>query len=364
MVMKNAVIVYGSPRKRKSGSYHLGEHFAEGLKKGGFSIEEIMVHEKKIKPCLGCFSCWSTSPGKCVNRDDMDELLPILDQADLIVYAIPLYIYSVPGPVKTFMDRQLPLVEGYMVNKDGVTAHPRRNKDKTIKAFILSVAGFPEKTHFDAMIAMFKKNFRPNSERYLGEIVIAGANSMAYDENQKDYANLYGLVEQAGFELSQKGHVNESTLKQIDEITHFTPEKIKTYQATANLYWDSFLEKDYDQVEIVQRDDQLLTISDGGTAAFFAGMASRYNSQAFPGMKGVLQFVFDTGSYYLVIDGEKCMAYAGKHPQPTTTIKSPEDVWMKIARGELSGQTSLMEGLYTLEGDMSLLINLGKMFSN
>jgi hypothetical protein len=294
----------------------------------------------------------------------MDELLPILDQADLIVYAIPLYTYSVPGPVKTFMDRQLPLLEGYMIEKEGITSHPRRNKEKTIKAFILSVAGLPEKSHFDAMIAMFKKNFRPNSERYLGEILIAGANSMAYDENQKDYAKLYGLVEQAGFELSQNGRVNESTLNKIDEITHFTPEKIKAFQAAANLYWDSFLEKDYDQVGIIQTDNQPLKISEGGNAAFFAGMASRYNPKAIPGMKGVLQFIFDTGSYYLVIDGDKCTAYAGKHPKPTTTITSPEEVWMKISKGELSGQTSLMEGLYTLEGDMNLLINIGKMFSN
>jgi multimeric flavodoxin WrbA len=244
MVTKNAVIAYGSPRLRKSGSYHLGQHFANGLKKGGFNISEIMIHEKTIKPCLGCFSCWSTSPGKCVLRDDMDNLLPILYQADLIVYAVPLYIYSVPGPVKTFMDRQIPLAEGYMIEMEGLTAHPRRNKEKTLKAFVLSVAGFPEKVHFDAMIAMFKKFFRPASERYLGEIIIAGANSMAYDHNQQRYAQLYKLIEQAGYELAQNGRVNDSTLKQIDEITHYTSEKIKAFQIAANQYWDSFLEKD------------------------------------------------------------------------------------------------------------------------
>jgi multimeric flavodoxin WrbA len=95
MGTKNAVIAYGSPRLRKSGSYHLGEQFAKGLKKGGFRIDEIMIHEKNIKPCLGCFSCLVKSPGMCVHRDDMDDLLPILDQADLIVYALPLYVYSV-----------------------------------------------------------------------------------------------------------------------------------------------------------------------------------------------------------------------------------------------------------------------------
>jgi multimeric flavodoxin WrbA len=244
VIKKNAVIAYGSPRLRKSGSYHLGQHFSQGLKKGGFNIDEIMIHEKTIKPCLGCFSCWSTSPGKCVHRDDMDNLLPILYQADLIVYAVPLYVYSVPGSVKTFMDRQIPLAEGYMNETEGLTAHPRRNKEKALKAFILSVAGFPEKVHFDPMIAMFKQFFRPTRERYLGEIIIAGANSMAYDRNQQRYAQLYTLIEQAGYEIAQNGHVNDSTLNRIDEITRYTPEKIKAFHLATNQYWDSFLRKD------------------------------------------------------------------------------------------------------------------------
>jgi hypothetical protein len=123
----------------------------------------------------------------------------------------------------------------------------------------------------------------------------------------------------------------------------YTPEKIKAFQTTANQYWDSFLDNDADQGEITPSDDRPLNISEGGTAAFFAGMASQYNPQAMPGMKGALQFEFDTGSYYLVIDGDNCTAYAGTHPQPTTTIKSPEAVWIQIARGELSGQTAFME---------------------
>jgi hypothetical protein len=294
----------------------------------------------------------------------MDEILPILDQADLVVYATPLYIYSVPGPLKTFLDRQLPLVEGYMINRNGLSSHPRRNKGKILKMFILSVAGFPEISHFDAMTAMFKKSFVPNEDRYLGEILIGGANSMSEDDTQKNYIELYKLIEQAGFELSQNMRVSKSTLNQIKEHTHFTPEKIKTLQYLANQYWDSFIEKDYDQVEITQTDEQPLKISDGGNSGYFAGMASDYNPKAIPGLKGVLQFEFDTGSYYLVMVEDNCTAFAGTFPKPTLKIKSPEEIWMKITNGELSGQQSLMDGLYSIEGDLNLLINIDKMFSN
>lgn len=363
MVIKNAVIVYGSPRLKKSGSFHLGEHFAIGLKKGGVTIEEIMIRKKNIKPCLGCFSCWSKSPGKCIQHDDMEEILPILDKADLVVYAVPLYIYSVPGPVKTFLDRQLPLVEPYLITKDGMTSHPRRNKEKNLKIFILSVAGFPEKSHFDAMIAMFKKFSRPTKERYLGDILIGGANPMSEDGAQKNYMELYRFIEQAGFEISKNERVAESTQKQIDELTSFTPEKIKQFQNLANQYWDSFIEKEYNQLEILQIDEQPLKISDGGNSAYFAGMATQYNPNAFPGMKSILQFEFETESYYLIINENNCTAFTGKYPNPTLKIKSPEEIWMKITTGELSGQKCFMDGLFTIEGDLKLLINMDKMFS-
>ena len=364
MTIKNAVIVYGSPRLTKSGSYHLGENFAMGLKKGGVAVEEIMIHKKKINPCLGCFTCWIKTPGKCVQRDDMDELLPIIDNADLIVYALPLYIYSIPGPVKTFQDRQLPMAEPYLVDKNGITSHPRRNKDKILKVFVISVAGFPEKSHFDAMIATFKQVFKPNKERYLGEILIGGAHQMGDDAAQRIYADLYELMQQVGIEIAKDERVSESTLKQIDDLTVFSPERVKNFQKVANQYWDTFLKKDYTQADITHIGGQPLQVSDGGTSAYFATMAAQYNPEAVPGMKSVIQFEFDTANYYLLIDNDKCSAHAGDYPDPSLKIKSPEDIWMKITRGELNGQKAFMEGLYKIDGDMKILLNLNKIFAN
>ena len=104
-------------------------------------------------------------------------------------------------------------------------------------------------------------------------------------------------------------------------------------------------------------------MSDGGSSAYFATMASQYNPNAFPGMKSIIQFEFETDSYYLLIDEDKCTAFAGSYPTPTLKIKSPEELWMKIVAGEVSGQKSFMDGLYTIEGDMNLLLNLNKLFT-
>jgi len=67
--------------------------------------------------------------------------------------------------------------------------------------------------------------------------------------------------------------------------------------------------------------------------------------------------------YYLVINETVCKAYEGEYPDPSLTVISPSDVWMKISKGDLDGAKSMMQGLYTMQGDMKLLIKLGKIFS-
>jgi len=361
---KRALVIFGSPRYKKSASYHLGQHFANGLKRAGMEVEEIMLVKQKINHCIGCFTCWTKTPGKCVHRDDMDILLPKIRNTDLIVYAIPLYIFSVPGIVKDFLDRQLPLVEPYLVKKDGITSHPIRNKSKKKDVFVISVAGFPERSHFDAMVDMFKKKTRPADETYIGDILIGGAERMSKDDSQDGYKALYNYIEQAGFEVATNSAVSKETQKLINEESMMKSEDIDTFIDIANKYWDSLMPKDYSQVEIKKSADaKPLKITDGGMAAFFAGMSRIYNPNGIPGLKAVLQFNLDKDQYHLIIDEDGSSAYKGPHPNPTTTIISTADTWMKISTGELDGAQGLMKGLYKVEGDMSLLMNMDKMFS-
>lgn len=152
-----ALVIYGSPRHKKSASYHIGENFANGLRRAGFQVEEIMLSKQKIHHCIGCFTCWTKTPGKCIHKDDMVDNLPKLQKANLIVFATPLYIYNVTGLMKNFLDRQIPLLSPYLVDKGGVTSHPRPETVEDQKVFLISVAGFPELSHFDALVTLFKQ---------------------------------------------------------------------------------------------------------------------------------------------------------------------------------------------------------------
>jgi len=63
-------------------------HLVEGMQEAGAEVEVVNLREKKIKNCIGCFTCWTKTPGKCLQKDDMtNEIFPKLLASDLVVYA-------------------------------------------------------------------------------------------------------------------------------------------------------------------------------------------------------------------------------------------------------------------------------------
>lgn len=103
--MKNVLIIAASPRKNGNSAI-LCERFAQGAAASGHKVETIFLAEKNIGYCRGCGVCNSTH--KCVQQDDMAEILAKLIAADVIVLATPVYFYTMDGQMKTFIDRTVP----------------------------------------------------------------------------------------------------------------------------------------------------------------------------------------------------------------------------------------------------------------
>ena len=71
-------------------------HLIEGMQEAGADVEVVNLRGKKINYCIGCFTCWTKTPGQCIHKDDMTkELFPKWQNSDLVVYATPLYHYTV-----------------------------------------------------------------------------------------------------------------------------------------------------------------------------------------------------------------------------------------------------------------------------
>jgi putative sterol carrier protein len=125
----------------------------------------------------------------------------------------------------------------------------------------------------------------------------------------------------------------------------------------ANLWWDSHLEG------ITQGKPVQGKIED--MRLLLRGMAASFNSKAAGDLKAVLQFEVtgrQTGDWFLSIEDGKCACHEGKANSSNVTIKTPSEVWLAIANGEMDGQQAFMEGRYTASGDMSLLMRMKTLF--
>ena len=103
---KKVVVLSTSPRKN-SNSEALAKAFARGAAEAGNDVEIIRMREKKVEFCRGCFACQKT--GMCLIKDDMAEIVPKMEQADVLAFATPIYYYAMSGQMKTLLDRANPL---------------------------------------------------------------------------------------------------------------------------------------------------------------------------------------------------------------------------------------------------------------
>lgn len=103
---KNVVIISSSPRKGGN-SDTMANEFLKGTVEAGNTAVKINIRDMELKFCIGCLSCQRT--GKCVLNDGMNELYDTVQQADVLVFATPVYYYGMTGQLKTFLDRLNPL---------------------------------------------------------------------------------------------------------------------------------------------------------------------------------------------------------------------------------------------------------------
>ena len=101
---KKVLILSGSPRKGGN-SDHLCDQFLKGALEAGHEAEKIFVSEKNIGYCRACYACRNTH--KCFQKDDMEEILTKIVEADVLVLASPVYFYSIDAQIKTMIDRTL-----------------------------------------------------------------------------------------------------------------------------------------------------------------------------------------------------------------------------------------------------------------
>ena len=233
--MKVTVFI-GSPRGRTSNSHKIVEPLLEGAREGGAETTEIFLIEKEIKYCRGCFSCWATTPGVCIIKDDMADLINLYLESDYAGIATPVYGMYMTALMKNFYDRLLPLATPQIhKNEDGSFYHEGCVM-KFPRQFLISNSGFPGEHNFE-ILKNFYKMVNPVLEVYrnCGEIL-----SSPVIENSPinaKIAQFKSALKKAGYEMVTKGQVSKETVEQI----HLELVSDEEYMAGANQSWEENL---------------------------------------------------------------------------------------------------------------------------
>lgn len=333
----NILVINGSPKGENSNTMNLTRAFLEGA--GWTNAEIIHVAKAGVKSCLGCYACWTKTPGMCVIDDGMGVILSKIIAADVIIWSFPLYYFSVPGELKTLIDRQLPLNLPFMEKGSESGSHPARYDLSQQRHVVISTCGFwTAERNYNAVTAMF--------DHYYGAgnygTIFCGQGELFRIPELKNRTKLYlKIVRLAGAEFAAGGI---SAKLQAGLSEPLFPRTV--FEKMADASWN-------------------ITSNDGGqpdeSLQFTRQMAALYRPDD---VKRVLEIYYTDieKNYQLLLTEQGAEVITDNFRQYTTRIETPYALWRAISRGEISGQEALFRHQYKVLGDFGIMLKWDELF--
>ena len=148
------------------------------------TIRFIDLSQLNIANCVGCFGCWTRTPGKCVIRDDATEVYPQIAASNRILYVSRIRYGGYDTIMKTLLERSIPVQQAFIRLLDGETHHVQRNV--VPKKAVIIVYGYistEEQEIFRSLVERNAKNMSFESYRITfvteSEIEAAVSNEVA-----------------------------------------------------------------------------------------------------------------------------------------------------------------------------------------
>lgn len=229
----------GSPRGQKSATNIMVEEFLAGAREAGAETESVLLSEKEIKHCVGCFSCWIKTPGVCAIDDDMKGLIEQYLGSDIAIFATPVYIGLTTGIMKDFLDRLIPIIDPhFVIDENGAMHHPMRYENYP-KLVVISNCGFAGMDQFELLKLLFR-GFAPgmNSE-LIGEIYRDMGPLLSVKDPRLDpiVESYKTLLRKAGMEIVRDMKLSDETIAELEKP--MIPAEM--YMQAGNESWDRYL---------------------------------------------------------------------------------------------------------------------------
>lgn len=100
--MKKILIIQGGGRPNGN-TAQLAKAFMKGAQEAGHEVEFVSLNNVQVNGCIGCNACRYGKP--CVQKDGFNGLVPKILSADLLVFASPLYFWTISSKLKAFIER-------------------------------------------------------------------------------------------------------------------------------------------------------------------------------------------------------------------------------------------------------------------
>ena len=146
------IAIYGSPR-RKGNTATLLQKAVEGARDAGAEVEEVVLRDLKMSPCLEIYGC--KNAGECRLKDDFQTARDQILASQGLMLASPVFFYTVSAHTKILMDRFQSLwVKKYWVNDSPIQTPPAQRK-----ALFIAVGATKGKKLFDGILLSLKYFF-------------------------------------------------------------------------------------------------------------------------------------------------------------------------------------------------------------
>jgi len=218
----------GSPRKGEGTTDYLMERFLEGAREAGAEVEKHHVADLDIGGCRGCFGCWWRTPGRCVQRDDMDWVLPAINGADVLLLGTPVYGRNVTSHLARLVERTFPNSRPEMLVEDGETTHPGRAKAPEL--VLAAACGFPDTKNFGILRALYPSALH---------IMLPAAQIIFDEEGRGHISDFLKAVKEAGRAVAKGDEVPAELRERLvvdypDEMKGIIVERHNLYSAMAS----------------------------------------------------------------------------------------------------------------------------------
>ena len=103
--MSKKIIILNGAARKNGNTAKLTAAFADGARAAGNQVSIFDLDDMEIHSCKGCLKAIRDPKSPCSQKDDMERIYLAFEEADVVVFASPLYFWTITGTLKTAVDR-------------------------------------------------------------------------------------------------------------------------------------------------------------------------------------------------------------------------------------------------------------------